>query len=373
MGWNARGWASAAVGCVALAFGAWGMAHAQDGSRMERLEKFRQLKELRELKEARGTREVSSAPGQADRARPAAPRGGEAKPTGKVIEGAEEFEVRHGGMERRYLVKLPPGYRQGSPAPLILAFHGGGGSAGFMANESHYGIGSKAGQMGAIAIFPNGISPLPSGMMGTWNAGNCCASARDKNIDDVGFVRKIIEDAKARWTIDSNRVYATGMSNGGMISYRLACQLPEHIKAIAAVGGTDGMGECSPGKPVPVLHIHALDDDHVLYNGGMGPAGRDPGKEADFRSVPSTIEKWKAIDGCSGAPTRVLEAAGARCDRWMCSAGAQVQLCSTDAGGHSWPGGGKTRSGKGAPSQAMSANDAMWDFFGQLGYASARK
>jgi polyhydroxybutyrate depolymerase len=241
-----------------------------------------------------------------------------------------------------------------------------------MADDAHYGIGAKAGKMGSIVIFPNGISPLPSGMMGTWNAGNCCASARDKNIDDVGFVRKIIEDAKERWSIDPNRVYSTGMSNGAMISYRLACQLPEHIKAIAAVAGTDGMGECAPERPIPVLHIHALDDDHVLYNGGKGQAGRDQGKEAEFRSVPSTIDKWKEIDGCVGAPTRVFTSNGARCDRWMCS-GAPVQLCTTDTGGHSWPGGGKTRAGKGSPSQAMSANDAMWEFFGQLSYASVRR
>jgi polyhydroxybutyrate depolymerase len=104
----------------------------------------------------------------------------------------------------------------------------------------------------------------------------------------------------------------------------------------------------------------------------IGAGGRDQGKEAEFRSVPSTIDKWKEIDGCVGAPTRVFESNGARCDRWMCS-GAPVQLCTTDTGGHSWPGGGKTRAGKGSPSQAMSANDAMWEFFGQLSYASVRR
>ena len=116
---------------------------------------------------------------------------------------------------------------------------------------------------------------------------------------------------------------------------------------------------------MPVLHIHALDDTHVLYNGGAGPdAFPDPTKVTDFTSVPETINRWTQRNGCNTTPQRVLAVAGAYCDvQAPCSGGARVQLCVTETGGHSWPGGAAVRRTKPGNSQAISANDVMWDFF----------
>jgi polyhydroxybutyrate depolymerase len=198
-------------------------------------------------------------------------------------------------------------------------------------------------------------------MLATWNAGTCCAKARDQNVDDVGFLRKLVEDVGRRINIDRQRVFAIGMSNGAMMSYRLACEAPEVFVAIMAVAGTDNTRRCEPRQPVPVLHIHARDDDRVLFNGGAGKAFRNETLVSDFVSVPATVAKWVKLNR-AGAAERVLTVPGAWCDRHAAaSGGAPVKICVTDTGAHSWPGGEKDRGE--APSTAIIANDLMWEFF----------
>ena len=153
------------------------------------------------------------------------------------------------------------------------------------------------------------------------------------------------------------------MSNGAMMSYRLACEMSDVFKAIAPVAGTDNTHRCSPENPVPVLHIHARNDSHVLFDGGAGPGVRDPATVTDFASVPDTVAKWARLNGCAAEPRRVLDKPGAYCEAYSpCQARAEVLLCVTETGGHSWPGGTKRR-GSEPPSQALSANELMWEFF----------
>ena len=280
--------------------------------------------------------------------------------------GDYSFSIIHEGKRRLYRIHVPQSYNSTGPAPVLFAFHGGGGDMNHQANDANYGLISKSESAGFIAVFPNGYSKLRSGKLATWNAGNCCGDARDENIDDVGFIKKILANLKRRLLIDSKRIYATGMSNGAMMSYRLACELPGTFAGIAAVAGTDNTTTCSPEKPVAVLHIHAQNDSHVLFNGGAGNPFRDISKVTDFTSVPATVDKWVGLNQCSAKPQRVLEESGAYCELYdSCTRGAQVQLCVTETGGHSWPGGSKPRSDE-PPSQAISANDVMWDFFQTL-------
>jgi polyhydroxybutyrate depolymerase len=266
---------------------------------------------------------------------------------------------------RKVLVHVPPGYDPARPAPLVLAFHGGGGSAGFMADDSRYGLQRQADQNGFIVAFPNGASRLPGGRLATWNAGACCAYARDGNSDDVGYARAVVGAIGARYAVDAGRVFATGMSNGGMLVHRLACDAADVFRAVASVAGPDATTQCNPARPVSVLHIHARDDDHVLFDGGAGPgAFRDRHSVMDFVSVPQTIAGWVRRDQCRGAPQRVLQVPGAYCDAYQsCADGAQVQLCVTDTGGHSWPGADRVRAGKEAASTALDASATIWRFF----------
>ena len=276
--------------------------------------------------------------------------------------GDYTYTIQHDGLTRMYQVHVPSSIDPAKPAPLLFALHGGGGSMDHHANDAHYGHITKSDREGFVVVFPNGFSKLASGKFATWNAGNCCGGARDGNVDDVGFIRQIVADVTRQMNIDRKRIYATGMSNGALMSYRLACEMSDVFKAIAPVAGTDNTRSCDPKHPVSILHIHARNDTHVLYTGGAGPNARDKSIVTDFTSVHDTVSKWLRLNGCTATPQRILEKDGAYCDVYTaCQGKAEVQLCLTETGGHSWPGAQKTR---GEPaSQAISANDVMWEFF----------
>lgn len=278
--------------------------------------------------------------------------------------GKYDRVVSSGGIERDYLLSVPKQYDPSRPMPLVLFLHGGGG--GRYQAERDYGWTESAEVGNFIVAFPNGISRLRRGLLATWNAGNCCGRARDTNVDDVGFLKSVVADVSRDFNIDENRVFATGMSNGGMMSHRLACDAADVFAAVASVAGTDGMGQnCHPSRPISVMHIHAKDDTHVLYNGGAGEdVFRDPSQVADFTSVPDTVKLWVERDQLDPVPKRILETAGVFADLYTSAKTSAVfELVVTETGGHSWPGGKAVR-GK-VPSTAIRANDVIWDFFQQ--------
>lgn len=279
--------------------------------------------------------------------------------------GSHTFYLTHEGIKRQYLVHVPTRYDAAAPTPLVLALHGGGGHAAYMADDEKYGIGKKADQAGFIVVFPNGYSQRPGGRFATWNAGACCGDARDRPSDDVGFVRAVVAAVKEQANVDAARVFATGMSNGGMLSHRLACDAPDLFRAVASVAGTDATTACQPARPVSVLHIHARDDTQVLFDGSAGPgAFRDQAKVMDFVSVSVTISRWVKRNQCQPASKRTAVRPGAYCDTYAgCAGGVSVQLCVTENGGHSWPGAPSVRRGKPGASTALDANDVIWDFF----------
>lgn len=282
---------------------------------------------------------------------------------GDVVNGPGDYalSLMHAGQKRLYRVHVPPGYSAAKPVPLVFSLHGGGGTMDYQANDSYYGQISKSNQAGYVVVFPNGFSKLRSGKLATWNAGNCCAAARDEDSDDVGFIRAIIHSLSAQLSIDPQRIFADGMSNGGMMAYRLACEMPDVIRAIASVAGTDNTRWCTPKAPISVLHIHAKDDELELFDGG---SGRKSSRVTSFVSVPDSIAKWVRLNGCNATPQRVFENAGAYCDAYtQCRGGVEVKLCVTPTGGHSWPGGKKPR-GDATGSAALSATDVIADFFG---------
>lgn len=269
--------------------------------------------------------------------------------------------------KRSFLLHVPASYRPGQAMPLLLALHGGGGNMDFMANDRHYGLIRHSEQAAYLLAIPNGTGALGN-KLATWNAGRCCGKARDEAVDDVAFARAVVAWVQQHYAVSNGRVYAAGMSNGGMMAYRLACEAADLFAGVASVAGTDNTLACQPSRPVAILHIHARDDDHVLFEGGAGPgAFRDDSKVTDFTSVPLTVSQWQQRNQCRPQPQRSLEVHGAYCERYTgCATGGALQLCVTEQGGHSWPGGGRTRPGKAAPSQALDANSVMWAFFSQL-------
>ncbi len=284
--------------------------------------------------------------------------------TGKKIEspGDYTFSLPFSGMDRYYKLHVPPSYRASKALPLLVALHGGAGDMVIMSTAEFYKLNPKADKEGFVVVYPNGYSQFKSGKFATWNAGNCCAKARDKKIDDVGFIEEVIKKVSSQLAIDKEKIFATGMSNGAMMAYRLACEKPELFKAIAAVAGTDNTQACAPKVPVSVLHIHAKDDDHVLFTGGSGKSFGDKSTVTDYVSVADSIAKWVKLNSCINPAKKVLQAKNVVCELYSgCKNNSRIELCVTDDGGHSWPGGKKPRGGKG--STAISAEDTMWDFF----------
>jgi polyhydroxybutyrate depolymerase len=281
-----------------------------------------------------------------------------------LLPGDHSRSLEVDGGERGYLVHVPPQYDPAAAMPVVLAFHGGGANAENMVVFS--GLNEKADQAGFIVVYPEGSGRLAR--MLTFNAGNCCGHAAARSIDDVAFTRLVLDDLERIANIDRRRVFATGMSNGAMMCYRLASELSDRIAAIAPVAGPMGAKDCRPGRAVSVMHFHGDADEFAPFKGGRGrgPSG------TDFYSVQHSIDAWVAANGCKPKPrttprpdraddgTTVKEIQyDSGCD------GAEVVLVVIEGGGHTWPGREPRLRALGASTQDISANDMMWEFFQQ--------
>jgi polyhydroxybutyrate depolymerase len=261
------------------------------------------------------------------------------------------------GYTRSYLVNLPPNYNDSNHFSLVMALHGTGGSADQM--ERDYKLTAKSNSAGFIIVYPEGVRS--DGLLGirTWNAGGCCDYAMEHNIDDVKYLRLLIQKLSTSYKINPKKIYATGMSNGAMMVYRLGCELSNQLAAIAPVSGTLMTTQpCSPSRAVPVLHIHSVLDTKIPYAGGYGLANYY------YHPVDSSLRVWAGINGCASAPQVVTDATLYTQTQYPgCTNNTTVQLYLTKDGGHSWPGGLPARPSADTPSAAFSATDLIWDFF----------
>lgn len=282
---------------------------------------------------------------------------------GSLGPGDHTRALQHDGRTRSYIVHIPPNHDSKRPAPVVLAFHGGGSNAEQMARFC--GLSEKADQKGFIVVYPNGTGRLER--MLTWIGGSCCAYAVWNNVDDVGFTRSFLDDLATVVNVDSRRVFATGISNGGILCYRLASELSDRIAAIAPVAGTMGTATCEPKRPVSVMHFHGTDDQFVPFGGGKGPRSLT---QTEFFSVEHTIQAWVKADGCPKTPAVADEPAkaddGTTVQRKTYGPGrdgAEVVLFVIKGGGHTWPGRDLRRQLLGKSTKEISANDQMWEFF----------
>lgn len=269
--------------------------------------------------------------------------------------------VKIGEVDRSYLVHVPPKFDSKKPAPIVLCFHGAWANAAVQVRFT--GLNDKADQAGFVAVYPNGMGK--NGMQ-FWNAGMVRLGTEGKQADDVGFVVKLLDDLGTVVHIDPKRVYATGMSNGGMMCYRLASELSDRIAAIAAVSGTMAIEKASPTRPVPVMHFHGTADTVVPYKGRNGELP----KLFNFKSVEDTVSAWIAIDGCPQEP-RVVKVTDTAHDGTNVikkiygpgKQGTEVILVTIEGGGHTWPGHDPLVKFLGKTTRQISANDMIWDFF----------
>jgi len=286
--------------------------------------------------------------------------------------GGYEFTLHHAGATRTYRVHVPPQARAGRPLPVVLCFHGGGGNA--QGQEAWSGLDRLADREGFYAVYPNGSGRLGNRLL-TWNAGTCCGYARRHDVDDVGFTVAVLGDLAVRTPVDQTRVYATGMSNGGMMSYRLAADASDRIAAIAPVAGAMSLEHFAPTRPMPVMHFHSVDDPRALYQGGFGP--RFPFlSRVLHRSVEQSLRQWIDFDGCPVTP-RVANVrhgspgqpnAAHTATEYIygpCRERTEVVLWKLTGAGHVWPGAGPKYPQwlLGAPTTVVDATQEMWRFF----------
>ncbi len=277
--------------------------------------------------------------------------------------GDQTRTIAVGKLERTFLVHVPPKHDGVKPLPVVLIFHGGASNSEQMVRFC--GLNEKADEEGFLAVYPSGSGRLPWAL--TWNGGNCCGYAAAQNIDDVAFVRAVLDDLAASAKIDSKRIYATGMSNGAIFCYRLADELSDRIAAIAPVSGTMGSETCHPARPAPVIHFHGTADEFVLFGGGAGPKSFS---KTNFFSVEHTIRQWVKADGCSDEPT-ITELPDKAHDGTTVTlksfgrgkADAEVILYVIEGGGHTWPGRTPRIDLLGKSTKNISANNLMWEFF----------
>lgn len=259
------------------------------------------------------------------------------------IQGTFPFE----GTDRSYLVYLPADYLPGDSRPLLFALHGLTQNGNLMMQFT--GFNDYADQYGFIVVYPDGIS-------NSWNVGIPGGSSAN----DVGFLSALIDTLHQRYNINLNRVYSTGFSNGGFMSYRLACELGDRIAAIAPVAGTMTEGSynaCQPTRSFPVMHIHGTNDLIVFYNGGFGN-----------KSVDEVMTLWKNNGNCPSSavivnlPDLVPEGSTVQTHTWSpCDDSASVVLYRIINGGHTWPG-ELSNSGVGNVNRDISASDEIWKF-----------
>jgi len=294
---------------------------------------------------------------------------------------------------RTYRVHMPPGHDRSRHAPVVIVLHGGVVNAYF--TEYNTGMNATADREGFIVVYPNGTGRLPDRIL-TWNVGFGFAYALRNNINDVGFIRELIGRVLVEYGGDARRVYATGISNGGILSYKLASEASDLLAAVAPVAGASA-GRARRGgplvvfgppvHPVSVVAFHGMQDQLMPYAGGQGAGVTN----AIYPPVQESIDRWVAYNGCAAVPDVWTSPSGNILRQWYTggSEGTEVALYSIRNGGHTWPGGtnlagGGTaeiggaqparafRSGPmqrrmlarvGQPTQEISANDLMWEFF----------
>lgn len=251
-----------------------------------------------------------------------------------------------GGLTRQYFVHVPLSYDGRAPLPLVLVLHGATQSPESIERMS--GMSALADTETFLAVYPKGTGRLP-----TWNAGACCGYAMENRVDDVGFIDALIGKLERDYAVDRKRIFATGISNGGMLSYRLGCELANKVAAIAPVEGAQDI-DCHPSNPVSVIVFHGTADHLVPFDGGTTPF--QAGSHRSDSSVSATTAFWVKQDGCSPTPRRE-ESDQARVEAYSgCRNGAGVALYAILGGHHIWPG---TRFSR----NDVPATSLMWSFF----------
>ncbi len=260
------------------------------------------------------------------------------------------------GVQRKYLLYVPPSYDPATPTPLVITIHG---FAQWPANQRGVSQWNPlADEYGFIVVYPSG-----TGFPKRWGA-HGTADSLNPQMEDITFISDLIDKLESEYNIDPTRIYANGLSNGGGMSYLLACELSERIAAIGTVAGAHlyPLDKCRPTYTVPMIVFHGTDDQIVPYYGGRsGPF------DVPFPVIPDWVAQYAAQNGCATTPDE-LPAQGEVTGRryGSCNADTEVLFYTVHGGGHTWPGSNfLPKAIVGHATQDIDATRVMWAFFQQ--------
>jgi polyhydroxybutyrate depolymerase len=251
--------------------------------------------------------------------------------------GQHEVVFTSGGVQRKFLLAIPPNYDGSKPLPLLFVFHGFNHSA--LKAATQYGIHDVVTQRGWIAVYGDGLPRPDEDTARGWNAYHCCGYAHASKSDDVAHVRSMLALLEGALQVDKRRIYATSFSNGSMFTHRLGIEMGDRLAAIAPVAGalsgitlntTERTIPATPVRQVPMLAIHGRKDPTVPFDGGKP-------EETTHDSVAVTIAFWVKNNGCNPTPTTTQPVAGVERTVYSgCAGGSEVQLIATDEGLHAY-------------------------------------
>jgi polyhydroxybutyrate depolymerase len=281
--------------------------------------------------------------------------------------GSAEYTFEHGGLTRIYRVFVPSGYAGSTPVPLVMTLHG---AAGWAAQQEGYSEWNAIAERETfVTVHPQGA--LPTGPGFRWNAGEpmradgalfeSIFAAPEDLPDDAAFLTDLLAHLQAELCIDPARIYVNGLSNGGGMTYHMACVLADKIAAVGTVAGayTAIPGGCDPARPIPVITFHGKKDNVVAYDGS---------DRINLEPVGQWAAAWAARNGCDETPETVEGTVGAVTGvRYVnCDEDAEVVFYTIADAGHTWPGAEPLLPiVLGAASQDIDASETMWDFFAQ--------
>ncbi len=240
-------------------------------------------------------------------------------PATPMAAGNANGSVMFGGHSRTYLLHVGRGYTGDKPVPLVFDFHGYGQAVS--SQERASGFADLADEHGFVVVYPAGVG-------GSWHVNGCCGQAAAEMLDEIGAVREVLKDIQTKVCVDPKRIYASGISQGGGMAHHVGCLAADIFAAVAPVSSDLRTDPCQPSRPISEVSFRGTADALSAYEGGpVGPAGMQ------YQSIGAkpTLEKWKTINKCEGAPEVVDEL----CETYKkCEGGVEVSLCTIPGGGH---------------------------------------
>lgn len=277
--------------------------------------------------------------------------------------GDRTIELTVGGARRSYRLHVPTGSGAAAGRALVILLHGNGGTGAGMARLTHFD--AVADSAGLIAAYPDGIDR-------SWADGRGVTDADRKHVDDLAFLEAMVDDIARHVAVDRHRVYLAGISNGGFMAQRAACDRADRYAAVAIVDALlpDSLANvCRPSRPIAVMLMVGTDDPLVPFDGGEVRGGR-----GRVRSATETSWFWARVNQCGAArptvsyPDRARDGTTVSMLRYdACAGGSGVRMVRVDGGGHTWPGGIQylPRLAVGRTSRDVDASVLLLEFFGR--------